>query len=131
MRDVKKSPGASAPRALGPAFMSPASLVTIRMQEIYRALSANYTRLLNEIVFSRDTILEENRKLKKSLEAVIKDDEANLVLTILWRESPYVSEDELSYNGFQKRLWIIHLLLTILLSTLLIIRMKWQRQTAV
>ena len=102
MRDVKKSPGASAPRALGPAFMSPASLVTIRMQEIYRALSANYTRLLNEIVFSRDTILEENRKLKKSLERVIKDDEANLVLTILWRESPFVSEDELSYDGFSK-----------------------------
>jgi hypothetical protein len=102
MRDVKKSPGASAPRALVPAFMSPASLVTIRLQEIYRALYANYIRLLNEIVFSRDAILEENRKLKKSLERVIKDDEANLVLTILWRESPYVSEDELSYDGFSK-----------------------------
>jgi hypothetical protein len=102
MRDVKKSPGAPDPRALGPGFMSPASLVTIRMQEIYRTLSTNYTRVLNEIVFSRDTILEENRKLKKSFERIIKGDEAHAVLTILWRESPYVSADELSYDGFLK-----------------------------
>jgi hypothetical protein len=63
---------------------------------------ANYTRLLNEIVFSQDTILEENRTLKKSLERVIKGDEANLVLTLLWRESSYVGDNDLSYDGFSK-----------------------------
>ena len=95
VRDVTKSLGGSIPGALGPLSLSPASLVTIRMQEIYRSLSANYTRLLNDIVFSRGISLIEDRKIVKSFSRILQNDEANLVLSILWRESSYVTENEL------------------------------------
>ena len=102
MSDVTNSSRGSVPSALGPLSLSPGSLVTIRMQEIYRSLSANYTHLLNEIVFSRDIGVRENRKMIKSFRRMLQNDEANLVLSILWRESSYVTEDELSYDGLSK-----------------------------
>jgi hypothetical protein len=102
MRDVMKSPGASTPRALGPLSLNPSSLLTIRLQEIHRSLSANYTRLLNELVFNQATIREANRKIIKSFKKILENDEANSVLTILWRESSYVTEDELTEYGFAK-----------------------------
>jgi hypothetical protein len=89
-------------RALGPLSLNPSSLVTIRMQEIHRSLSANYTHLLNEVVFNKDTIREKNRKIIRSFKRILENDEANSVLTILWRESSYVTEDELSHDGFAK-----------------------------
>jgi hypothetical protein len=83
--------------------MRPAALVTIRMQDIYRALLTNYTRLLEEAVFTRDAeTFGENRKILKSFRKILESEEANLVLSILWRESPYVSEDELAYDGYSK-----------------------------
>lgn len=85
MSDVTKSPGGSVPNALGPLSLSPGSLVTIRMQEIYRSLSANYTHLLNEIVFSQDIGLGENRKMIKSFRRMLQNDEANLVLHFVER----------------------------------------------
>jgi hypothetical protein len=82
--------------------INPACLVAIRMQEINRALSANYTRLLDEIVFYRSSILEDNRKEAKSLKRVLTNEEANNVLSILWRESPHVSDNELGFDEFSK-----------------------------
>jgi hypothetical protein len=102
MGDVSKSPGTSAPRGPAPAFIDPACLVAIRMQEINRALSANYTRLLDQMVFYRNANLDDNRKAAKSLRRVLTSEEANNVLSILWRESPHVSDNELSFDDFSK-----------------------------
>jgi hypothetical protein len=55
-------PHTPVPRAAGSLPFSPASLVTIRMQDIYRSWSDNYIRLLGEIVFPLGTRLEDDRK---------------------------------------------------------------------
>jgi hypothetical protein len=103
MRNITKSPGASSPRGFAPPSLNPGPVVTIRMQEVCRSLSANYTRLLREIVFTQSTTQgERNRKMLRSFKRVLAADEANTVLNILWRESDYVTEDELSYDGFIK-----------------------------
>jgi hypothetical protein len=99
---VTTSPGASVPNILGPPSLKPAALVTIRMQEVYRNLSTNYVRILNEIVFSRITDRRENRKVIKSFKRILESSEANVVLSLLWRESPYVTDEELSYDGLSK-----------------------------
>jgi hypothetical protein len=102
MGDVSKSPGTSDPRGPRPAFIDPACLVAIRMQEINRALLANYARLLNQIVFYRTANLDDNRKAAKSLRRALISEEANNVLSILWRESPHVSDNELGFDEFFK-----------------------------
>jgi hypothetical protein len=102
MADVSKRYGTSASRGPRGALINPACLVTIRMQEINRALSVNYIRLLDEIVFCRSTILQDDRKAAKSLRRVLTNEEANNVLTILWRESPHVSDNELGFDKFSK-----------------------------
>ena len=103
MTNITKSPGARALRGFTPPSLNSGPLVTIRMQEVCRSLSANYTRLLQEIVFTQVTQQEErNKKLVKSFKRALAADEVNSVLTILWRESGYVTEDELSYDGFMK-----------------------------
>src|ERR1700730_13178737 len=102
MGDVSKSPGTSAPRGPAPAFIDPACLVAIRMQEINRALSANYTRLLNQMVVHRNANVDDNPKAAKSLRIFLTSDAANDVLSILWRETPHVSDNELGFDEFSK-----------------------------
>jgi hypothetical protein len=102
MGHVTKGLGASVPCASGPRSLNPASLVTIRMQEVYRSLSGNYTRLLNDIVFPQVIGRPENRKMIKSFKRTLENNEANLVLSILWRESSYVTEEELFYDGLSR-----------------------------
>jgi hypothetical protein len=82
--------------------LSPASLVTIRRQELCRSFSANYTRLLNEFVFVSGATAGNDRKTIKSFKRALDSLEANKILSILWRESPYVTDDELSYDGHVK-----------------------------
>src|SRR5262249_2266256 len=80
----------------------PASLLTIRTQEIGRSFFENYTRLLGEIVFTLGTITGDDRKTIKSFRRTLESHEANTVLSILWRESPYITDDELAYDGHAK-----------------------------
>src|SRR5215469_13193934 len=82
--------------------LSPASLLTIRTQEIGRSFFENYTRLLGEIVFTLGTITGDDRKTIKSFRRTLESHEANTVLSILWRESPYITDDELAYDGHAK-----------------------------
>ena len=81
--------------------LRPASLITIRTQEICRSFSANYTRLLNEVVFVSGTTTDD-RKTLKSFKRTLEGREANTVLSILWKESPYITHNELSYDGHEK-----------------------------
>ena len=82
--------------------LSPAVAVAVRMQEIYRAMSENYRRLIRELVFSREVATTADRKQLISYRRTLQGNEASSVLEILWRESSYVDERELSYAGYPK-----------------------------
>jgi hypothetical protein len=102
MGDVTKHHGTPDFSAWSAPSLKPTSLVTLRMQELYRSLSANYTQVLNDVVFSKINTQQDNRKLIQSFKRVLDSNEANLVLSILWRESSYVTDEELSYDGFSR-----------------------------
>jgi hypothetical protein len=82
--------------------LNPVSLLTIRMQEIYCSFASNYVRLLNEMVFCSSTLIEGNRKIIRYFKNLLQSYEANTVLSILWRESEYVTEDDLAYDSHSK-----------------------------
>ena len=92
------------PRSPTPASQSlrQSALITIRMQEISRSLSGNYSRLLNEVVFVPGATTGEDRKTVKTFKRTLEGLEANTVLSVLWRESPYITHHELSYDGHTK-----------------------------
>jgi len=109
MKDLNERPHPPTPasQSLSPPTpasqsLSPASLITIRMQEICRSLSANYTRLLNEVVFVSGVTTGDDRKTIRAFKRTLDGLEANTVLSILWRESPYITDNELSYDGHAK-----------------------------
>jgi hypothetical protein len=87
---------------LGPLSLNPVSLLAIRMQEIYRSFASNYDQLLNEMVFSPGGLIDNDRKKTKSFKTTLLSCEANTVLLVLWRESRYVTEDDLAYDGYSK-----------------------------
>ena len=102
MSDLEPSPRTSGLQAFGSSTLSPAALVTIRMQELHRSLATNYTRLLKDIVFASGAVLQNDRKLVKYFRKTLTGNEANIVLSILWKESTHVTENELAYDGHSK-----------------------------
>ena len=74
LRDYSMAVLDERPRSPTPASQSlrQGSLITIRMQEICRSLSANYSRLLNEVVFVSGTTTGDDRKTVKPLKEHLK-----------------------------------------------------------
>ena len=100
--ELKEARLTSDPPTLGSMALNPMCLLTIRMQEIYRSLVSNYARGLDEIIFPRVAVIDNNRKITKSFKNILQTYEAHTVLFILWRESKFVTEDDLAYDSHEK-----------------------------
>jgi hypothetical protein len=102
MNALERTPRITPSPPFDRSSLSPAVAVAVRMQEIYRAMSENYRRLIREHVFSREVATTADRKQLISFRRTLEGNEASSVLEILWRESSYVDERELSYAGYSK-----------------------------
>jgi hypothetical protein len=76
---------------------TPAS-IAIRVQAIHQQMGLNYTDLLERLVFihpPRDC----DRKTLRTYRNILLSDESDLVLTIFWKESDFVTDDDVISGG--------------------------------
>lgn len=89
-----------APYTKGVRSLPNAVTMALVTQAVLHEISANYLRLLEELVFPHKPAFDEKQIL--SLKRTLVDSEANTVLTIVWKESPYVTDAELALSGYSR-----------------------------
>lgn len=94
--------------AAGTLPVALATISALSAETVRQTMAANYSRLLDELVFVRVPQSPDGRthspdkKALLSFRRTLEDEEANTVLSMIWKESSYVTVEELAQFSMSK-----------------------------